>query len=176
MDFARVVDHVGAYLDEHQIRWAICGGLGLAAYGLVRTTFDLDLIVDGDRDLEVITFLEASGYETIFRTCGFSNHVHPDTALGRVDLVFVWSETREKLFGSAREMPGPTGRLLLVPKPEHLAAMKVAAMKSDPGRTFQELADIRFLLTLPGVDRGEVHGYFVRHGLEDRFEELVATL
>ena len=61
-------------------------------------------------------------------------------------------------------------------RPEHLAAMKVLAMKNDPARTFQELTDIRFLLKLPGVDADEVRDYFERHGLEERYSELQATL
>ena len=40
--------------------------------------------------------------------------------------------------------------------------MNVLAIKNDPGRSFQELADIRFLIQLEGVDgdeiRGSVHG------------------
>jgi hypothetical protein len=63
-----------------------------------------------------------------------------------------------------------------VPSPEHLAAMKVAAMPSDPERAFQEMADIRFLLRLPGVDREQVRRYFVQHDLEERFRELAAEL
>ena len=63
-----------------------------------------------------------------------------------------------------------------MPKPEHLAALKVLAMKNDPARTFQELADIRFLLTLPGVDRQEVRAYFERYGLEESFHELETSL
>jgi hypothetical protein len=38
------------------------------------------------------------------------------------------------------------------------------------------MADIRFLLTLPGVDRREVRSYFERHGLKDRIDELERTL
>ncbi len=71
-------------------------------------------------------------------------------------------------------MPG--GRELPLPKPEHLATLKVAAMKNDPGRTFQDLADIRFLLQLPEVDRAEVRGHFGRHGLEGRFDDLEKNL
>jgi len=71
---------------------------------------------------------------------------------------------------------GPHGRSVRVPKPEHLAAMKVAAMASDPSRTLQDLADIQFLLRVPGVDREEIRGYFVRYGLEKRFDELLASL
>ena len=48
--------------------------------------------------------------------------------------------------------------------------------KNDPGRTFQEMADIRFLLQLPRVDRQEVRGYFARHGLEERFDDLEKSL
>ena len=90
--------------------------------------------------------------------------------------MYVEPDTADALFSAARPFPGPAGRSVLVPKPEHLAAMKVLAMKNDPARTFQDLADVRFLLTLPGVNRDEVRGYFVRHGLERRFHELEETL
>ena len=40
-------------------------------------------------------------------------------------------------------MPGPDERPVPVPRPEHLAAMKVLAIKNDPSRTFQDLADLR---------------------------------
>jgi hypothetical protein len=49
-------------------------------------------------------------------------------------------------------------------------------MKNDPGRTFQEMADIRFLLQLPQVDRQEVRSYFERHGLGERYDDLEKTL
>ncbi|HEV3459572.1 MAG TPA: hypothetical protein VHG32_23725, partial [Thermoanaerobaculia bacterium] len=70
----------------------------------------------------------------------------------------------------------PGGLELPLPKPEHLAALKVVAMKNDPGRTFQEMADIRFLLQLPQVDRPEVRSYFERHGLGERYDDLEKTL
>lgn len=63
-------------------------------------------------------------------------------------------------------------RALPVPRPEHLVAMKVHAMKNDPALTLQDLADVRFLLALPGVDRDEVRGYFERAGLGDRLDAL----
>lgn len=61
---------------------------------------------------------------------------------------------------------------VLVPSPEHVAAMKVQAMKSNPGRTFKEMADIQFLLELPGIDEGRIRGYFQKQGLLARFDEL----
>ena len=49
-------------------------------------------------------------------------------------------------------------------------------MKNDPRRAFKELADLQFLLGLPGVDKEEIQGYFVRHGLQGRFDELERAL
>lgn len=65
---------------------------------------------------------------------------------------------------------------ILVPRAEHLAAMKIHAMKSDPSRTFKELADIQFLLGLPGIDEQEIRGCFEKEGLKGRFDELKKTL
>jgi hypothetical protein len=45
-------------------------------------------------------------------------------------------------------------------------------MKNDADRALQDLADIRFLLGLPGVDRDEVRASFARHGMERKFDDL----
>ena len=129
-------------------------------------------VVEADAQPLVIELVETLGYETLHRSTGYSNHLHADTALGRVDFVYVGGETAHKLFAGSRVQPGPGGFEVPVPRPEHLAAMKVQAMKNDPSRSLQELSDIRFLLALPGVDRTEVQGYFEKHGLLSRFEEL----
>jgi hypothetical protein len=176
VDFARVLESVCGFLDQRGVRYAVIGGLGLAAYGMARTTLDVDLVVDGEAQEELVAFLSRLGYTTLHRSEGYSNHEHADPDWGGVDIVYVRGETSERLFEGARTVLGPRGRELPVPRPEHLAAMKVLAMKNDPTRTFQELADIRFLLELPGVDRGEVRGYFESHGLAERYRELEATL
>ncbi len=100
--------------------------------------------------------------------------VHTDAALGRLDFVYVAAETSRRLFAGCREGVFG-GRTVRVPRPEHLAAMKVQAMKNDPDRRLQDLADVRFLLSVPGVDRQEVRGYFERAGLLRDYDELNPT-
>jgi len=176
MNFSAVLSRIADHLAARGQRFAVVGGVALAALGRPRTTLDLDLLVEAEAQADLVGFLEAEGYETLHRSAGFSNHLHADPARGRVDLVYVDRETARQIFAAGREVPGPGERRILVPSPEHLAAMKVAAMKSDPARTFQELADIRYLLTLPGIDRAAVRAQFERHGLAGRFDELEATL
>ena len=176
MNFGTVLGVVSAFLEEHEYRYALIGGIALASYGLPRTTVDVDLVVDTTAQDDLIRFLESRGYKTLNRSRGYSNHLHSDPDWGGLDFVYVGGDTADRLFAACRPMQGPGGLEVPVPKPEHLAALKVLAMKNDHQRTFQEMADIRFLLTLPGVDRKEIRDYFERQGLTDRYDELERTL
>jgi hypothetical protein len=172
VDFARVLDTMADFFERSRHRYAVAGAFALHAYGLSRGTFDLDFVTQAEAQVDLVVFLESLGYETLYRSAGYSNHLHAMPELGRVDIIYVAGETSERLFREARSMPGPGGRSIPVPRPEHLAAMKVQAMKNDPQRTHHDLDDIRFLLGLPGVDEAAVRGYFERAGLIGRYEEL----
>jgi hypothetical protein len=172
VNFARAFETISAFLDEKGHRYALVGGLALAAYGLPRTTLDLDLLLDAESQDDLVRFLETLGYETLHRSSGYSNHAHPDPLWGRVDGIYVRGETSQQIFAACQRSRGPGGLEVLVPQPEHLAAMKAVAMKNDPERTFQDLADVRFLLQLPGVDRHQIRAYFERHGLKECFDAI----
>lgn len=176
MDFGRNLEDLQRFLDARQIRWALVGGVALAVYGLVRTTLDLDLAVDAAAQDGLGRFMDELGFETLHRSAGFSNHLHGDPARGRIDFVYVRGATGDALFSRANLRPGPRGLKIPVAKPEHLIAMKVSAIRNDPSRTFQDLADIRALMLLPGVDHDEVRRQFQRHDLLDRYRELEGTL
>ncbi len=176
MDFGRNLEDLKSFLDARQYRWALIGGVALAAHGLARLTLDLDLVVDADAQTELVSFMEALGFETLHCSAGYSNHLHLDSIRGRIDFVYVRGPTRDLLFAEAETRLGPRGIPVLVPKPEHLIAMKLRAIKSDSSRTFQDLADIRYLASLPGVDHDEIRRQFERHGLLDRYYELERTL
>jgi hypothetical protein len=172
LDFGIVLGMVSGFLDEKGFRYAVIGGIALASYGMPRTTLDVDFIVEPAAQEDLIRFLELRGYQTLHRSAGYSNHAHPDPVWGSIDFVYAGGDTGQKLFAETRMHPGPRGVEIPLPKPEHLAALKVLAMKNDPARTFQEMSDIRFLLNLPGVDRREIASYFDRYGMRERFDEL----
>ncbi len=152
MEFSRVIAEVAGFLGREHARFALAGAFALHAYGLSRATFDLDFVTEARVRERLVAFLEALGYETLHSSAGYSNHLHPKAELGRVDLIYVDGETARRLFESTGATLRLGGHELSVPRAEHLAAMKVHAMKNDPGRALQEMADIRFLLQLDGVD------------------------
>jgi hypothetical protein len=172
VDFARVISAVASSLEENNQPFAVIGGLAMAAYGLARTTLDVDIVTSSKAQDALVDFLEAEGYETLHRSSGYSNHLHPHSDLGRVDVVYVRDHTSRGLFEAVRKVAGPKGSIVPVLSAEHLAAMKIFAMKNDPTRTLAELEDIRFLLTLPDIDRDEIRGYFEKHELGDLYADL----
>ena len=108
----------------------------------------------------------------LYRSEGYSNHLHADPNLGRVDLIYVDGETQRVLFAACVKKPfGRVGEVL-VPAVEHLIAMKVHAMKNDPARRLRDLADVESLSKLPGVQMETVHRLFTRAGLEKEWNEL----
>jgi hypothetical protein len=175
VDFALEIEAISAFVMASGGRVAVIGGVALAAYGHPRMTLDLDLVTDAETQDALVEFMESRGFVTLHRSGGYSNHRHADRRHGRVDFMYVRGETAERLFAGLRHMAGPGGRMVPVPRPEHLAAMKVQAMKNAPERTWQDMADIGYLLQIDGVDRHEVRGYFEKQGLEDRWRELERT-
>lgn len=171
MDFGKVLSVLVGFFEREGFRYAAIGAFGLHALGLSRATLDLDLATESAAQPKLVAFLESLGYETLHRSEGYSNHLHPDPDPGRVDVVYVSAETSRLLFGGGTRLR-LGGHEVPVPRPEHLAAMKIHAMKNDPSRTLQEMADLQFLLGLPGIDEDEVRGYFERAGLLDRYREI----
>lgn len=170
VDFARELEAIRVFLVDGKLRVAVIGGVALGAYGNPRLTLDLDIVTDASGQDALIAFMESQGFVTLHRSSGYSNHRHPER--GRIDFMYVRDQTADRLFASATTLPGPGGRPILVPKPEHLIAMKVQAMRDAPERGLQDLVDIAYLLQVEGVDREEAHGYFARAGLEERWHEL----
>ncbi len=172
MDFGKVLSTVAAFFEREGFRFAAVGAFGLHAYGLSRATLDLDLATESRAQPKLIEFLESLGYETLHQSAGYSNHLHPHADLGRIDFVYVSGETSQRLLGGGGTMLQLGGRSVPVPRAEHLAAMKIHAMKNDPSRTLQEMADIQFLLRLPDVDHEEIRAYFEQSGLLERYLEI----
>lgn len=163
---------ISGFFEAEGVHFAVVGGLALHAYGLSRSTFDLDIVTEAEVRGPLVAFLESRGYETLHQSAGYSNHLHPQGIGGRIDVVYVRRPTSRKLLGEATAKPIVSERSFPVPRPEHLVAMKLHGMVNDPERRFQDLEDIRFLLHLKDLDREEVRAYFERYDMLDRYREL----
>ncbi len=172
MNFKNVILALVDYFESQQIEYALAGAFALKAYGYVRATQDIDFVVRQESQYAIIQFLESLGFETLYRSKGYSNHRHPLSGLGQIDFIYVSGETATAVFSEAQERSILREVRLPVVTPVHLVAMKVFAMKNDPRRRFREMADIEFLTSLPEVRIEEVKIYFEKHGLLEDFEQI----
>jgi hypothetical protein len=171
MDIARVLALVRPFFEERGEPYAVVGGLALLAYGAPRATFDVDLLAPrGTRD-DFVAFLEARGFATLSVRAGFSNHQHPEAALGRLDVIYVTGGTAETVFAGCAARTIAPGVEVPIPRPEHLVAMKVQSFASDRTR-YSDLTDLQFLLGLPDLDQAQARGYFEAAGLSDYYGQL----
>jgi hypothetical protein len=176
LDFVRVFDRIAERLDAGGHPYALAGALALHAYGQSRATFDLDLLTVSAAQPSLLALMQELGYETLHVSAGYSSHQHADTAWGGVDFIYVDEETARQLFPACPARLKLGAREAPVPRAEHLAAMKVQAMRNDPSRLLHDLADVQYLLRLASTDRAEVRGYFERAGLSGWHDKLVETL
>ncbi len=149
-DYGAVLRDLIPFFEREKIRFALGGGFALQALGRSRLTFDLDLIVDGAAQDNIVRHMEAIGFETLNRLQGYSNHLRGDQ---HVDFIYVYGDTANRIFRRA-EPCDSTGEVRIpIARPEHLAMMKFLAVKNQPTRDRKDLPDLVFLLRLPGVDR-----------------------
>ena len=176
MNIRTVLENLIGFFAKEEIDFALIGAFALQAYGYVRATQDIDFVLRGEGQERTVRFLESLGYETLYRSEGYSNHVHPLPDLGRIDLVYVEGETAERLFCGTKSKLIFESLSVPVVRPEHLIALKIFAMKNDPGRSFREMADIQQLMNHVQVDTDEVRSYFERYGQLEKFHELTGKV
>jgi len=167
-----ILQNLLEFFERQEIDHALIGAFALKAYGYLRATRDVDFLVQVKDQDKIVLHLESLGYETLYRSRGFSNHVHALPSLARIDFVYVEGGTAETILSEAMPLLVLEGVSLPVVKAEHLIALKVFAMKNDPERTLREMADLQQLLRLPGIDHDEVRQYFERYGQLERYQEL----
>lgn len=111
----------------------LIGGQALQAYGVVRQTLDVDvLIAEGDAGV-LDEALRQAGYGVVVRSEIFARYRHPSAILADVDVLYVDGRTAEKLQqqATAHRMGGAPCR---VPVLSHLVALKLHVIRYNPSR------------------------------------------
>ena len=173
MKFKKIFQLLIDFFERERIDYALIGAFALKAYGYTRATQDVDFIARQKDQKKIIANLESLGFETLYSSTGYSNHLHPLSGMGRIDFVYVKGDTAESIFKEAVKILLFNNLTVPVVRPEHIVALKVFAMKNDPDRALREMADIKELLSLPEINLQEVQKYFKKYGQMERYYDIV---
>lgn len=143
---------VGQLSEQLGLPVLMIGGHAVNFYGYNRTTLDVDFLIAVDHLPAWRVGFESIGYKWIGQTENFVRLEPGDAGSFPVDVMIVASETFRKLLAARVECLIGTAKLY-VPKPLHLIALKLHAMK-NPGRLRQgkDLLDIVNLISLCNID------------------------
>lgn len=130
---------------RNRFRFLVIGGYSLEAYGYRRYTEDRDVMVTAEDVPTVENVLIGMGYERAYANNSFLKFKHRLMQLEDVDVMFVTSETFDKLWSRRHAYCRGTATLH-VPAALHIAALKLHAIKNNPDRRGKDLNDIRELI------------------------------
>ncbi|MDE2219127.1 MAG: nucleotidyltransferase family protein [Gammaproteobacteria bacterium] len=152
-------------------RFALIGGLALAAHKVVRGTQDIDLLVDGDQSDQIDALLRRLGYRSIHRSADAANYLRGSE---RVDLLYAVRPAARLLLEKTGVHATVLGDIPVI-SCEGLIAFKLQALVNNPSRT-QDLEDMRALLhaNRAQLDMDELRGYFRLFDREALLNELMS--
>ncbi|MCX6961402.1 MAG: hypothetical protein NTZ08_02990 [Verrucomicrobia bacterium] len=147
-----IFESVGNLSEQLGLPVLLIGGHAVNFYGYNRTTLDVDFLIAVDSFPAWRSGFESIGYKWIGQTENFVRLEPVAPALFPMDVMLVAPETFQKLYAERVECPIGTARMNL-PKPIHLIALKLHAMK-NPVRLRQgkDLLDILNLVSLCKID------------------------
>jgi hypothetical protein len=159
------------FFKRERMDFGIIGAFALYSYGYVRATRDIDFITRSEYKSRVIFYLESLGFETIYNSEAFSNHLHPIGSV-RVDVMYADTATADAIFSDVKDRIVFEGLELPVVSAEHLIAMKLFAVQNNPERRFKDFADIKEILNRTEWDRKKVRDYFSKYGQTAYYQEI----
>jgi hypothetical protein len=177
VDFRRTLEAATTALAAEGIRFALIGGVALAALGAPRATGDIDFLTDGDRADDVDRILRGLGYAVLHRSADAANYVPGDPSLCRIDLLYARRAPSRAML--ARAVPHAIQGAAAIPvvQAEDVIGLKVQASSNDPRRLTLDLADIeRLFVARPGLDLARVREYFVLFDREAELDALLARI
>ena len=162
-----------AHLTRLEIQFLLIGGRGLEAHGYVRNTYDLDLLVRLTDLNELARSIREFGYALAVETAIFSRWRAADPAIDDLDLIYVDPGTFDKLNRDAVTIT--YGELSIrVPSITGMIAIKLHAMRNQPGRTIRYTQDIQAVLHLhpQAVALDDLRALCEKYGPPGIFDEI----
>lgn len=164
---------------DRELPCLVIGAHAILSLGFVRNTIDLDLLVPEGTRSGWLDLLRDLGYRFFHEVAAFAQFepARPDGM--PIDLMFVDDPTFQKLAESATETD-LGGIRALIPRPEHLVALKLhAAVSPTRTRAESDWEDIKQIVRLCGLDPKDesFRALILRYGGQDglaRIEKFVS--
>jgi hypothetical protein len=84
-DIADELRNLVVVLDEHEVDYALCGGMAMAVHGRMRMTIDIDLVIQSSALDEVFAIAESLGYNVRGKEMSFAGGAVEIRRVSKID-------------------------------------------------------------------------------------------
>ncbi len=175
MNFKKIIEILLKDFEEHEIEYAFIGGFAMGALGIMRSTIDIDLLVNKNDLPTIDKILTSHLYQRKYQSENVSQYVADIKPLGNIDLLHAFRHRSVSMLKRAWKIPIFSGQYEIpVLIPEDIIGLKVQALINDPDRKTLEWADIELLLEkfYETLDWRLLEEYFELFHLTEQFEAL----
>jgi len=147
MDFEKVLPLIIRDFEKEHVRYAAIGGFAIGALGIMRSTMDLDFLVDA-QDLDKIErVLKRYDYSCVFKTENVSQYVADLKIFGEIDFLHAFRDLSVSMLKRAQEIAVFDNTFTIkVLCPEDIIGLKLQALVNDCTREKRESADIEIIM------------------------------
>ncbi len=175
MDFIKVLNLILKSFTEEDIQYALIGGFAMGSWGIMRSTVDLDFLVNS-ADLDKIEkIMTGYTYKNIYKTENVSQYISDLKPFGQIDFLHAFRRISLSMLKRAVERPIFNSKYnIRVVIPEDIIGLKIQAMSNDISRELLEYADIQLLMERFGekLNWKLIGEYFKLFKKEERYEEF----
>lgn len=173
-----IIRTILAYCESKDLKFLISGGQAINAYGISRQTADLDFIVEKEKKSAWSELLKKIDYISFQDDDRFSRYKPSQIAAWPIDLMYVDSETFEKLYKESKEFKfgASTARAVSA---RHLVTLKVHALKHyQAHREPKDYGDVLALLKTGQAKFGdeELKGICLKYASLELYDRIKKDL
>lgn len=158
------------------LEFVLIGGNAVILSGFARNTIDIDIMVCTAQRSRWLDAMRDLGYRLFNATAAFAQFESPQHGTPAIDLMYVGEQTWQAV--RSESVPKKLGCTeLLVPRPEHLVALKLHAAKS-PTRSKPETdwEDIRHIVQTHALETADpaFRDLVLKHGGDTALERIAS--
>lgn len=172
MDFEKVLPLIIGEFSRKKVRYGLMGGFAMGAMGIMRSTMDLDFLVDARDIPKIEKIMKKYDYKCAYKSENVSQYVGAVKIFGEIDFLYAFRKISLSMFSRAKDMMifGGKARIKVL-SPEDVIGLKLQALSNESSRENREYADIESIMEHFGkkLDWKLIGEYF---GLFEKKEKL----
>lgn len=146
MNFEKALKEIIRGFKKNNVSYGLIGGFALGLYNVVRSTNDLDFLIDKKHSVFLKNFMQKKAYELIYESENVVQFEHPIGVFGSIDFLYAFRKPSIEMLNRVTMLKVLDGKLELnVLKPEDIIGLKVQAFINRPERRSLEIEDIKRL-------------------------------